>query len=71
MDSEPMRPMPANEMTEGEIDQNLADSFPASDPPSWTLGLDDHTVSNSRNEGRFSWPAGSPSRSCSARPRTS
>lgn len=26
------------EMSEAEIDQNLAGSFPASDPPSWTLG---------------------------------
>ena len=26
------------EMSETEIDQNLADTFPASDPPSWTLG---------------------------------
>jgi hypothetical protein len=25
--------------TEAMIDQTLADSFPASDPPSWTLGL--------------------------------
>ena len=24
---------------EGEIDQTLADSFPASDAPSWTLGV--------------------------------
>ena len=25
-------------MSEAEIDANLAASFPASDPPSWTLG---------------------------------
>jgi hypothetical protein len=27
-------------MSEAEIDANLAASFPASDPPSWTLGSD-------------------------------
>jgi hypothetical protein len=26
------------EMSEAEIDKNLEDTFPASDPPSWTLG---------------------------------
>ncbi len=43
------KPEPANprdeksnqsDMTEAEIDRNLADTFPASDPPSWTLGTD-------------------------------
>jgi hypothetical protein len=28
------------EMSESEIDRNLEDTFPASDPPSWTLGTD-------------------------------
>lgn len=27
------------EMSEAEIDRNLEDTFPASDPPSWTLGI--------------------------------
>ena len=29
-------------MSEDEIDRNLVDTFPASDPPSWTLGTDHH-----------------------------
>ena len=27
-------------MSEAEIDTNLEDTFPASDPPAWTLGSD-------------------------------
>ena len=30
-------------MSEAEIDRNLVGSFPASDPPSWTLGIDQDT----------------------------
>jgi redox-sensitive bicupin YhaK (pirin superfamily) len=33
-------------MSDTEIDRNLIDSFPASDPPSWTLGTDHHTESS-------------------------
>jgi predicted SnoaL-like aldol condensation-catalyzing enzyme len=40
----PDAPQPSGgAMSEVEIDRNLMGSFPASDPPSWTLGTDHHT----------------------------
>ncbi len=31
-----------SEISEDEIDANLMGTFPASDPPSWTLGVERH-----------------------------
>ena len=36
-------------MSEDEIDLNLAGTFPASDPPSWTLGTD-HVDESQKNK---------------------
>ncbi len=38
------------EMSEAEIDYNVMGSFPASDPPSWTLGVSSHKKEHSHFE---------------------
>ena len=40
----------AGEMSEAEIDNNVEDTFPASDPPSWTLGSDHRRADDRERE---------------------
>jgi hypothetical protein len=52
-DNEPVNdetPGNAENMSEAEIDRNLQDTFPASDPPSWTLGTDHHSEPPAEDE---------------------
>lgn len=43
-------PRDKQEMSEAEIDKNLQDTFPASDPPSWTLGTNHRKETLVENE---------------------
>ncbi len=38
-------------MPEEEIDKTLEETFPASDPPSWTLGVDPHPPTEKDDDG--------------------
>ncbi len=39
-----------NGMSDEEIDINLIETFPASDPPSWTLGTDHREVTRTEDD---------------------
>ncbi len=41
-------------ISEAEIDENLEDSFPASDPPSWTLGSEHRAETKQETENEES-----------------
>jgi hypothetical protein len=49
----------SGEMSEAEIDKTVADTFPASDPPSWTLGTDHHAKCPDETSREESEPDGS------------
>jgi hypothetical protein len=44
------------EMSEAEIDRNLQDTSPASDPPSWTLGTNHRQVPKVNDESEEDEP---------------
>lgn len=45
MDEEERGRTGGEQMSEEEVDYNVMGSFPASDPPSWTLGVRPHKTS--------------------------
>ena len=56
MNEKPKRPLPdganTREMNECEVDENIAGSFPASDPPAWTTGTDHKNKTGDRKSDK-------------------
>ena len=42
---------PSDRVSEEEVDYNVMGSFPASDPPSWTLGIRPHKTYQTEFDG--------------------